>query len=310
MQFLIEPAADGLLLRQYLLSRLRLSHRLLTRLKAHPNGILLDGVSVTVRATVHTGQYLTLAVEALSEQSRPTIAPSGAPRLPVLLYADDDLLVCDKPHGMPTHPSHGHHDDTLANAVARYERDQGHRNPVFHPINRLDRDTAGVVLIARHPLAAARLSESMQARRIRKVYYAILEGALPTPSGIIDAPICRAQESIITRTVCDIGEVGAKSARSHYVRVAQWTIGPHTRTLVRAEPLTGRTHQLRVHFAHIGAPIAGDTLYGIPQPADAPNISHQALHAAALTFPHPTRGKVMTVCSPLPPDMRALLPDA
>jgi 23S rRNA pseudouridine1911/1915/1917 synthase len=305
MQSIIDAQHDGVLLRSYLLDTLGVSHRLLTRLKQLPDGILLDGQHVTVRAMLHEGQMLTLALEDTPDTPHGTIVPSST--LPDILYEDEDVLVCNKPYGMPTHPSHGHFDDTLANAVAHYERLTRGQAGIFRPINRLDRDTSGVVLIARHQLAASRLSEAMCKGNIRKRYLAILEGIPHGHCGVIDAPICRERESIITRCVCTPDTPGAHEALTLYRVVARWSLGFHERSLVCAEPKTGRTHQLRVHFAHVGAPIAGDDMYGQPY-EDIPTPTRQALHAYSLTFPHPMMGRTMTVLSPLGEDLRTYLP--
>jgi 23S rRNA pseudouridine1911/1915/1917 synthase len=304
MQYIVDDRYDGVMIKQYLLDTLGLSRRLLTRIKQHPNGIVLDGQHVTVRAKLRTGSVLTLALEDAPDASC-GIVPSDT--LPDILYEDGDILVCHKPCGMPTHPSHGHFDDTLANAVAHYDATVCGQAGVFRPINRLDRDTSGVVLIARHQLAAARLSRAMQNGHIRKSYLAILEGGPPARTGYIDAPICRERESIITRCICTPDTPGAHEALTRYRVIAHWSVGERQRTLVCAEPLTGRTHQLRLHFAHVGAPIAGDTMYGHPCP-ELLAPTRQALHAYSLTFPHPTTGKTVSVVAPFADDLRPYLP--
>lgn len=305
MQAIIQAAHEGMMLKRYLQEELGLSHRILTRLKATPNGILLDDRHVTVRAILHQGQVLTLALEDAPDTERGHIVPSEA--LPRVLYEDEDILVCNKPHGMPTHPSHGHFDDTLANAVAHYDQITRGQIDIFRPINRLDRDTSGVVLIARHQLAASRLSEAMQKGDIHKRYLTILEGIPPHASGTIHAPICRERESIITRCICSPDTPGAHDALTCYRVIAHWRAGAHERSLVCAEPRTGRTHQLRLHFAYVGAPIAGDDLYGLRR-EDLPTPGRQALHAYSLTFPHPSTGHTMTVIAPLDEDLRTYLP--
>ena len=306
MRYIIQQESDGMLLRDYLTHTIGLSHRLLTRLKQTPSGILLCGKAVTVRAILHQGDELTLALEDTSDTPRGVITPSDA--WPDVLYEDNDILLCNKPYGMPTHPSHGHFDDTLANAVAHYELNKTGQSPIFRPVNRLDRDTSGVVLLARNQLAAARLSAAMREGHMQKSYLALLEGSLPQQKGEIALPIRRAKESIITREVCAPDAIGAHTAHTRYCVITSWQLGSHTRTLVRAWPLTGRTHQLRVHFSYVGAPIAGDTLYGTCH-ADIPTPARQALHAYSLTFPHPTTGQIMTVIAPLGEDLRAFLPD-
>lgn len=305
MQYIVPNEQNGLILREYLLRQLGLSHRLLTRLKQTPGGILLNGAPVTVRAILKAGDILVLATEDTDHTPRGHVAVGHS--LPDILYEDEHIFVCNKPHGMPTHPSHGHIDDTLANALAHYETLTSKRPGVFRPVNRLDRDTSGVVLIARHQLAAARLSVSMQAGSIRKQYLAILEGQLPATKGDVTAPIRRAEKSIITREICAPDSPGAHAAHTHYEMISQWKIDERTRTLARAFPLTGRTHQLRLHFAHIGAPIVGDTLYGAEFCNGLAPARHM-LHAYSLAFPHPITNQRMVIIAPLGEDMRGLLP--
>ena len=302
MTYTVPEEYEGLPLRTYLLRELRLSHRLLTRLKAVPDGILLDGRRVMVRAILHAGETLSLAIEDDGDDGR--IVPSGV--MPHVLYEDGDLIVCDKAGDMPTHPSHGHFDDTLANALATYDQSRYGRTLPFRPVNRLDRETSGVVLIARNALAAARLAEQMQGQRIRKVYLALLDGSIPE-SGTVSAPIRRAQPSIILREVCAPDAEGAQAAITHYRTVASWqTADGQPRTLVLAFPETGRTHQLRLHFAHLGAPILGDGLYGREDTADRP--SRQLLHALSLTFWHPTEDRPIHVVAPIPDEMWQRIP--
>ena len=296
-----------MLLREYLLKKLGLSRRLLTRLKQTPRGILLNDAPVTVRAVLKRGDILVLATEDDDNVPRGHIAVGN--QLPDILYEDDHIIVCNKPYGMPTHPSHGHIDDTLANALARYETLAGGRPDVFRPIHRLDRDTSGVVLIARHQLAAARLSQAMQAGQIQKQYLAILEGRPPQDKGEIVAAIRRTKQSIITREICANDVPGAHAAHTRYQVISHWSDNHIPRTLVRAFPLTGRTHQLRLHFAHVGSPIVGDSLYGADR-CDPAVFNRHMLHAYSLSFPHPMTQKTMVVIAPLCADMRALLPSS
>lgn len=306
MELIIPAACDGLLLRAYLCCELKLSRRTLSHLKQREGGILLDGHHVTVRAVLRAGQRLTLSLD--DDDAQTSVIPNGA--MPPILYEDDNILICNKPGHMPTHPSHGHFDDTLANAVAAYDIARIGRAPVFRPINRLDRETSGTVLIARNRRAAATLSEQMQKKHIQKTYLAILDG-VPTPAeGEIDLPIRRAAESIILREVCPPDAIGAQPALTRYRVLGQWSVEGRRRCLVTAEPRTGRTHQLRVHFAHIGAPIAGDGLYGHSDMPAAYLPARQCLHALSLTFDHPTTDERMNIRAPLPDDILSHLPDS
>ena len=274
------------------------SHKAISRLKRLEDGILLNGTRVTVRAILHTGDTLSLGVEDRAEEENPYLEPVDLPLS--VIYEDEGLLAVNKPPFMPTHPSMGHTGDTLANAVAFYLRRED-RPFIFRAINRLDRDTSGVVLLAKDKFTAARLAGAMGEGKIRKTYIALLSGELTEDSGEIDACIRRKEASIITREAIPVTTSpmpeGAQPALTRYEVLERY----NGYTLVRAHPLTGRTHQLRVHFAHIGHPIVGDTLYGTAHGG----IDRQALHAETLTFPH-GEGE-MTVTAPLPHDLQALL---
>ena len=293
MQFTISADQDGMLLRDFLKKHCKLSHRMTKRLKYSEGGITVNGETVTVRRILRTGDLLSLAAEdtAPTEKIRPVDLPID------ILYEDDDLVVPAKPANMPTHPSHDHYDDTVANALChRYER---LGIPFcFRPINRLDRDTSGLLLIARGQIAADRLNRAMREGRIRKTYLAILEGAPEPAEGEIETHLCRTDASIIVRRVC-APEEGGDHALTRYRTLAV----SDGYALVEASPITGRTHQLRVHFAYIGHPIVGDDMYGHAHP----DMPRQALHAHTLAFPHPADGRAVRVRAPLPGDMTAFL---
>lgn len=293
MQIRISAADHGRLLRSFLQKELFLSTKMLKHLKFSERGITVNGKSVTVRYLLQTGDLLELALEDTQD------APIEPVELPItVLYEDAHLVVPAKPANMPTHPSHDHYGDTVANALAFRYRQMGIPF-VFRPVNRLDRNTSGLLLIARHRVAAGRLSEAMRRGEIRKRYLAVLDGEMPLGSGKIEACLHRTAESIIVREVCPPDAPDADAALTEYRVLAT---GSH-RSLVLASPITGRTHQLRVHFASIGHPITGDDLYGTP----APDIDRHALHAWELSFPHPESGERMTLTAPLPDDMAALI---
>ncbi len=289
MRAIIKNEYDGKPLLSYLRGELRLSGRLLTRLKFADNGIVLNGERVTVRKILHEGDILELADGDI------TSSEAVEPReLPVcVLFENDDAIVLSKPPHMPTHPSHNHRDDTLANALAYKYRDIPF---VFRPINRLDRDTSGVVLVAKNQRAASFFADAMQNGKFEKTYLAVVRGELSS-SGKIEAPIRRAKKSIILRTVCGEKDDGAQSALTEYEVIAC----ENGASLLRVIPKTGRTHQIRVHLASIGTPIVGDDLYGEASEL----IDRQALHAHALSFPLPS-GERTTVNAPLPKDMTSL----
>ena len=291
MTYKVESCWAGRTLKDYLFSGLSLSRAQVIVLKKKEQGMLLNGERVTVRALLMEGDLLELELE--DEQSPEDLVPYEYPLQ--ILYEDENLILINKPQGMPTHPSHGHFEDTLANALAHYFAARGE---VFTPrfINRLDRDTTGVVLVARHALSAAALSGAMARGEIKKSYLALAVGEVREPQ-VIDANIRRAQESIILREVCPHGE-GDRAV----TEVIPLATGAGL-SLLRLIPHTGRTHQLRVHLASVGHSLLGDGLYG----CESPLISRHALHAAHLCFTHPVSGAPLSFTAPLPPDMRGVI---
>ena len=294
MDILVDEALAGQCVRRVLQVELKLSTKMIKSLKYAPLGIAVDGKAVTVRHILKIGECLSLAIE--DSQSSPALTPVDLPL--EILYEDDDIVVPAKPADMPTHPSHDHYTDTVANALAfRYDKEG---IPfVFRPINRLDRNTSGLLLISRNKRAAGKLTQAMQRGEIKKVYLAVAIGEMPECEGVIDAPLHRTNESIIVREVCSPTAPDADAACTEYRVLA--TENGYSLVLVR--PLTGRTHQIRVHFAHAGHPLVGDDLYGTPSPL----IGRHALHAYQLSFPHPMREEKLSLTAPLCADMRELI---
>lgn len=290
MEIVISEADRGKCLRDYLKKDLGMSRAELSQLKGLDNGIMLNGTRVTVRAVLETGDILFLNRD--DTEAGESVVPSELPL--EILFEDADIIALNKPAGMPTHPSHGHYDDTLANALAFYFAKKNIPF-VFRAVNRLDRDTSGIVLVAKNRSAAFRISSEMSRGQIQKTYIAAAEGKIHE-AGTIKANIKRRQESIIKRMVCPDGE--GQYAETHYTPL--YTDG--NITLLKVRPVTGRTHQIRVHMAHIGNPLCGDTLYG--NTSDL--IGRQALHCCALEFTHPVTGKRMTVTAPLRGDIKTL----
>ena len=292
MEFLIEQKDNGRLVRDFLRS-VGVSASLAARLKRKEQGIVLNGQRVTVRARLQAGDSLVLAIED-------TAAPEKAVPLAVatdIVAKTGNYLAVNKPPFMPTHPSHGHYTDTLANALTYAMQGE---EVAFRPrfINRLDRNTSGIVLVARHALAAAVLSRSMVEGKFQKGYLALVCGRVDAPA-VIETGIRRRDESVIERVTCPLGE------GDDALTVLTPLLFDDALSLVKLEPRTGRTHQLRVHMASIGHPILGDDLYGT---ADE-RIGRHALHAGALCFPDPVSGELMRVFAPLPADMRGVLKD-
>ncbi len=292
MEFKVGADGDGMLLRSYL-KRLKISTKQTAHLKELDDGITVNGVRVTVRYQLSSGDVIGLAIE--DEESGASATPVELPLF--VLYEDDDLIICNKPPFMPTHPSHGHHDDTLANALAFYYQRQG-RPFVLRPVNRLDRNTSGIVMVAKNARAASMMYTEMLGHRMEKSYLAIAEGEL-FGAGVIEKSLRRTAQSIIVREVCEPDAEGAQSALTEYSSI----LCSGGLSLVSLSPKTGRTHQLRVHLASLGHPILGDGLYG----RDSDMIGRQALHACRLSFNRPSDGARVTVEAPLPDDMSEVL---
>lgn len=292
MDFLIGQDAQGMTVLDFLRRKVGLSGAMLRHLKFIPDGIEVNGSHVTVRHVLLFGEVLSIK----SEDSEPSenVVPSDIDI--AIAYEDSDVVVPDKPPFMPTHPSHGHFDDTVANALCYRYKDEGVPF-VFRPINRLDRNTSGLLLIARNRMAASRLSAAMKRGDIHKEYIAILDGTLPQTEGEINTFMKRTEESIIVRRVCTEEEGGDRALTRYKVLASN---GKYS--VVSAMPLTGRTHQLRVHFAHLGAPIVGDDMYG----QKSPYIGRHALHANRLSFEHPAHKRMLSFESGLPEDMKEL----
>lgn len=282
--YMIAGEEDGMKILDFLRGKQGFSHGLITRLKRIPDGILKDGVHARTIDRLSVGEVLTIRVY---DESPKEIVTSYTAVEPV--YEDEDVLVFDKPPYTPVHQSRWHQADTLANVYAGYcER---HHLPLssFRPVNRLDKDTSGLVAVAKNSHAAAFLSG-----RIQKEYLAVAEGTFKQECGVIDAPVGREYEDSIRRCVTDSGQ----RAVTKYTVLRQ--SGTHALVLCRLE--TGRTHQIRVHFSYLGHPLAGDLLYG----GNPDFIGRQALHCHQLLFFCPQQEKPVTVTAEIPPDIRCL----
>lgn len=263
------------------------SSTVIRHLKETEKGIQRNGVWSRVYEPLCSGDTVTILLteEASSENIVPTPLPLD------IVYEDEDLLIINKPAGMPIHPSQGNYDNTLANACAYYFQQKGEPF-TYRCINRLDRDTTGLLIIARHAYSASLLSSMVAKREIHREYLALATGLVPD-SGVIEAPIARVDGSTIEREVnFETGEF----ARTHYRRLEY----KNGYSLVSLKLDTGRTHQIRVHMKYIGHPLPGDFLYN----PDYSVIRRQALHSYRLTFTHPITGKELQFTAPLPDDMK------
>ncbi len=296
MEILISKNQEEKTVGQILRGDLQLSSKIISFLKKKPDGILLNGEHATVRNKVMYNDLLCINYKDEDE-------PFDKSRIePVdlsfeVVYQDEDILLVNKPAGMPTHPSHDHQRDTLANGLAHMCKVVG--SPfVFRPVNRLDKDTSGLVLVAKNKLAAYRLSESMKKGEIHKSYVAVLCGTVTSSSGELIHFMRRAPGSKMLRQICLQNDEDAMMAFTKYKKI----VSNDMFSLVVAAPITGRTHQIRLQFAGDGHPLVGDTLYGYP----FEHIGRQALHAFRLSFPHPITQKRMQFSIPLPKDLSLL----
>lgn len=263
------------------------SRQLLRQLKETENGLLRNGQPTFMTIALKNDDRIRVRLLEKAEGSE-AIMPAPLPF--EIVYEDEDLLVINKPADMPIHPSFQNHGNTLADALTWHYQQQG-KEFVYRCINRLDRDTTGLLIVARHQLSASILSDMVRKREIHREYLAIVEG-IPPEKGTISAPIGRKEGSAILREVnFETGE----PARTHFTRL-------ETRnglSLVSLKLETGRTHQIRVHMAYIGCPLIGDYLYY----PDHTRINRQALHSYRLSFLHPITGKALSFTAPLPEDM-------
>ena len=273
-----------------------------TYLKQHPGSVLQNGTPALFYQLLKAGNSLSVCLidELSSEKIKPVPLPIH------IVYEDEDILVINKPADMPIHPSIGNYENTLANGIAWYYESQNIPF-VYRCINRLDRDTTGLLIIAKNMLSGAILSEQMKNREIHRTYLAIVEGYTPE-TGTICAPIGRVSDSLIERK---IDEEHGDFAVTHYKRLAyrdgksfagitdDTGILENGASLVQLRLETGRTHQIRVHMTSIGHPLPGDTLYN---PATT-LMKRQALHSYSLEFAHPITGESMRFTAPLPEDM-------
>ncbi len=254
--------------------------------------VRLDGRTVQKRRLVNAGEQVVVTAETLE-----VVPASGpAPAEFTVAYEDDGLIVVDKPAGVVVHPARGHESGTLAQALA--DRAAGGDDPYRAGIvHRLDRDTSGLLVIAKSDAVHRALKDLLQARLLSREYLTLVDGIPPAHSGVIDAPIGRDRRE---RLLHSIDTDAPREARTHFELLEPL----RHEALLRVSLETGRTHQIRVHMQAIGHPVLGDTAYGGPVRF---GLDRQFLHAARLAFPHPLSGDAIDVSSPLPTDLEAAL---
>ncbi|WP_367925370.1 RluA family pseudouridine synthase [uncultured Ruthenibacterium sp.] len=275
LEFLVHQQENGLFLRDFLRLK-RVSSGLCTAIK-QDRGFFCNDTEIHTNARVHTGDRICFW---LPPEKNTNVQPQDIPLS--VLYEDEHAMVLDKPPGQTVHPTRGYKADTLANAFYG-EMDKRKSSTLFRPVNRIDRGTSGMVLCAMNAYAAPIL-----AANCKKVYYAVVEGSVPRKSGIIDAPIAHCPDSIIKRQVAADG----KPSCTEYEVLGT----KNGFSLIRCIPITGRTHQIRVHFSWLGYPLAGDSFYGAKV-----HFGRPALHCGELTF---SVFNEVRVRLPLPQDMQ------
>ena len=286
----ISESEAGLRVEQYL-KRKGYSAQNLAAIKRMPKSILVNGVHYYMRQTLASSDRLTVHITETkcSEKIPPVKLPLN------IIYEDEDIIVINKPAGMPIHPSLNNYYNTLANALAWYYQEQN-KPFIFRCCNRLDRDTSGLTVVAKHLVSAGILSAMTGRREVHREYLAITAGHVMPESGTINAPLGRKSGTIIERTVdWEAGE----PAVTHYQLVSS----NERHSLIALKLETGRTHQIRIHMKYLGYPLIGDYLYN----PDMSCIGRQALHSHRLSFPHPITGKIMDFQASLPADMQAVL---
>ena len=262
---------------------------------------LIDDGFVTVGGLMEKASHKTEIGEKIEITIPPPALTGLLPEaIPIkILYEDDDLLVIDKPAGLTVHPAPGHPSHTLVNAVLSHLSEIEEEGDVIRPgiVHRLDKDTSGLMLVAKNNVALANLSDQFKSRSVKKVYITLVKGIIKPEKGVIDAPIGR--DSGDRKKMAVTGESRGRQARTNY-RVLRY-VGKNS--LLEITPETGRTHQIRVHLAAIGYPVFGDITYG----KKSAFLNRQFLHAHRIGFYLPSSGKFVEFESPLPEDLEKAL---
>lgn len=265
---------------------------------------LLEEGTVTVDGVVPKASYRVRPGDVILVRVPPPAPMDLIPEpMPLeVLYEDDDLVAINKPAGLTVHPSPGHPSGTLVNALLAHCTDLSGIGGALRPgiVHRLDKDTSGLILVAKHDAAHRHLQSQFKGRAVSKIYLALVEGQLTPARGRIEAPLGRDPRQRKRMRVISVSE-GGREAMTEY-RVLEVLKGT---TLVEVHPITGRTHQIRVHLSAVGHPVVGDRLYGFRR--GWPGLDRQFLHAWKLTFRLPSTGKPITLVAPLPADLRQVL---
>jgi 23S rRNA pseudouridine1911/1915/1917 synthase len=296
--FEVSQEQQGTRLDKFLLSRRPDLSRSFLQSVIGEGNVQVNGASRKANYSVKAGDTITFEIPA------PTPATAQAEDIPLqVLYEDDALLVVNKPAGMVVHPAAGHASGTLVNAVLGHDPEivTGNRERAGI-VHRLDRDTSGVMLVAKNDAAMHNLQKQFSSRHVHKTYLALVHGIVQTPRGKIDAPLGRDPRDRKRMAIVhpQTARVGVNARDS----VTDFTVLAHSEkyTLLKVEPETGRTHQIRVHLAFLKHPVVADELYG--KKKNDLGLTRQFLHAYRITFAHPVTGKEMTLTAPLPPELK------
>lgn len=294
LQKRITEELKGKTVKDILKNSFNVSNKLIIKLKKY-NQIYCNGKTCFTNHIVNINDIVCINIDFEEELNDNIVASKYDLDI---LYEDDCLLIVNKPANMATHPSMLHFDNTLSNHVKHYYIEKG-INTLIRPVNRLDKDTSGIVIFAKNQYTQECLIRQMKTSEFKKSYICIIEGKISTNNGTISLPIAREKESIIKRCVSENGQI----AITEYSLEKTFVIDNMFYSVVNVNLKTGRTHQIRVHFSHIGYPLIGDTLYG--------NTSHlinrQALHCNKIEFIHPITHKYISINCKLPDDMKIFL---
>lgn len=293
IQYKIEEQHNGKCISMFLKEK-EYSRAVIIELKKTKTGIQKNGTWAGVNEILNTGDILEIC---LTEQGASENIVPRELQLDIL-YEDEDILVVNKTYDTPIHPSVNNYNNTLANGVVHYYQQQN-KPYIFRCINRLDRDTTGVTILAKNLISASILSKRMKERGLSRTYVAFVEG-ITKEEGTIDLPIGREEGTIIKRKID--GKEG-KHAVTHYCKLEELQVEGKAVSVVALQLETGRTHQIRVHMASIGHPLLGDFLYNESNHM----LTRQALHAASCAFYHPITGEYKRITAPLPKDMEMLM---
>lgn len=296
VEFVVEAQDEGSLLQKYLENVQGLSAKAIKKLK-YQGAVLLNGQKTLMNVRLQAGDHLSLIYPA--QKISPYITPEEIPL--AISYEDKEILVVEKPPKLCVHPTKGHPEGTLANGVLHHWRSKG-EEASFHLINRLDQDTSGLILIAKNNFAAQQLFKQQQSKELHKKYLALVEGSIAEKEGIIDLPIARVAGRTTKRFVSTHGlkAVTHFQVLGHYCHKATGQCFSYLAISLE----TGRTHQIRVHFSHLGHPLVGDVFYGGQAMI---GLERQFLHAGYLAFIHPLSKERMEFQASLPMDLQGII---